>query len=302
MNHRTRLFVCLLAVLLGFLPASTFAQTSVRVLVTFDYPGTGNSTTPFGINQDGDITGYYLDSAGVTRGFIRYRDGSFSAPIVDPNDQANFTQALGINSAQTVVGGFFDFLTNTTEHGFFLNGDVFTQFDFGGPVSTEVSGINDAGDFVGLFGSITQPTQGFVNINGTTTVLNIPGATVSDISGINNLDRIVGGYFDAASIEHGVEIDSNGAVRAPLDFPGAVSTLFRGINDRGSVVGRYVNSDGSVHGLLFRLPNTFIGFDYPGAVETSLNGINNAGYIAGRYTDAAGVRHGFLAKVGRAAN
>ena len=301
MDHRTRLFFCLLAVLLGFLPASTFAQESVRVIVTFDYPGTGNSTTPFGINQGGDITGYYLDSAGVSRGFIRYRDGSFSAPIVDPNDTGNFTQSTGINSAQTVVGGFITSVDNS-EHGFLLNGGVFTQFDFGGPVSTNVSGINDAGDFVGIFGSVTQSNQGFVNINGTTTVLNIPGATLSDISGINNLDRIVGGYFDAASVEHGVEIGSNGAVRAPLDFPGAVGTLFRGINDRGSVVGRYVNSDGSVHGLLFRLPNTFISFDYPGAVETSLNGINNAGYIAGRYTDAAGVRHGFLAKVGRAAN
>jgi len=158
-------------------------------------------------------------------------------------------------------------------------------------------------DFAGIFGSLTQPNQGFVNINGTTTTLSIPGAVSSDISGINNSDRIVGGYFDAASIEHGVVvIASNGAVKAPLDFSGAVTTLFRGINDQDLFVGRYVNSDASVHGLLFRLPNTFISFDYPGAVETSLNGINNAGYISGRYTDDLGVRHGFLAKVLRGAN
>ena len=298
MKHPTRLFVSLLAVLLGFLPGNSFAQTSVRVLVTFDYPGTGNSTLPFGINQGGDITGYYLDLAGVTRGFIRYRDGSFSAPIVEPNDTANFTQALGINSAQTVVGNFFTSADNI-DHGFFLSGGGFTQFDFGGPVSTNVIGINDAGDFVGNFGSGTQPNQGFVNINGTTTVLSIPGAVSSDISGINNSDRIVGGYFDAASIEHGVVIAANGAIKAPLDFPGAVITLFRGINDQGWVVGRYLNSDASVHGLLFRPPNTFITFDYPGAVETSLNGINNAGFISGRYTDTAGVRHGFVARVKR---
>ena len=137
MKHQNRLLAFLLAAFFALLPASLFAQGSVRILFTFDYPGGGTSTSPFGINQGGDITGYYLDSAGVTRGFTRYRDGSFSAPIVEPNDTANFTQALGINSAQTVVGNFITSADNT-DHGFFLSGGVFTQFDFGGPVSTNI--------------------------------------------------------------------------------------------------------------------------------------------------------------------
>jgi hypothetical protein len=300
MTNRNRLFICLLAGFIGLFPVGTFAQRapSISVLVTFDYPGTGNSTTPFGINQSGDIVGYYLDSSGVTRGFIRYHDGSFSAPIVEPNDTANFSRGTGINSAQTVVGDFLTVADNAF-HGFILSGGSFTQFDIGTGFSTDLTGINDAGHFVGLFGDLTQPNQGFVNINGTTTVLTIPGAVSSDLSGIDNFDRIVGGYNDGASIGHGVLIAANGTATAPVDFPGATTTLLRGINDRGLVVGRYINADASVHGLFLKLPNTFVSYDYPGAVETSLNGINNAGFISGRYTDGAGIRHGFVARVRR---
>lgn len=163
--------------------ASAVAQVNISVVATFDYPGVGNSTTPFGINQGGDIAGDFLDSNGVNSGFIRFRDGSFSPPIVDPNDTGNFTRGLGINSAQTVVGDFFNTGDNSF-HGFFFSGGGFTQFDFTANVSTNVIGINDAGDFVGLFGSITQLNQSFVNLGGVSTVINIPGAVSSEADGI----------------------------------------------------------------------------------------------------------------------
>ena len=85
---------------------------------------------------------------------------------MEPNDTANFTRGLGINSAQTVTGQFFNVADNVF-HGFFLSGGVFAQFDFGPTFSTNVVGINDAGDFVGLLGNVTQPNQAFVNIGGT---------------------------------------------------------------------------------------------------------------------------------------
>ncbi|MBA3961304.1 MAG: hypothetical protein H0X40_05305 [Chthoniobacterales bacterium] len=302
MKNQNRLLICLLTGFLALFPSSLFAQSySITLVASFDYPGAGNSTTPFGINRGGDIAGYFLNSSGATRGFIRFRDGSFSAPLVEPSDTGNFTRGAGINSVQTVVGDFFNVGDNSF-HGYFLSGGVFTQFDFGGPFSTNVTGINDAGDFVGTFGNVTQPNQGFVNVGGTSTVITIPGATLSFAYGINNLDRAVGTYTDSASIVHGFLRDSSGALTAPLDFPGSTSTEFLGINDRGWIVGRYQVGDGLIHGLFLKLPNTFVSFDFPGAVETSLNGINNAGLISGRYTDGAGIRHGFVARVRRTAN
>ena len=55
-------------------------QLTVKVIATVDYPGSGNSTTVQGINDLGDVTGYFEDSSGAIRSFIRYADGTFSDP------------------------------------------------------------------------------------------------------------------------------------------------------------------------------------------------------------------------------
>lgn len=92
----------------------------IRVVTTFDYPGTGNSTTPHFINSLGDSTGTYIDSLGVTRGFIRLANGRFSAPIVEPNDTGNFTFALCINTSRSICGYYLNGGDNTY-HGYFLS-------------------------------------------------------------------------------------------------------------------------------------------------------------------------------------
>src|SRR6266480_1559795 len=137
-------FISILAVLFVFPLMGTFAQQaassgSIEVITTFDYPGTGNNTLPQKINERGDIVGEFIDAAGVTRGFVRFSDGSFSAPIVDPNDTVGFTEGRGINNSRTVAG---DYATSDGNlHGFFLSGGTFTGFDVPGAVSTAVLGI-----------------------------------------------------------------------------------------------------------------------------------------------------------------
>src|SRR5438093_12512489 len=98
-----RIFISILAVLFLFPLIGTFAQQAVNlgaieVITTFDYPGTGNLTLPQKINERGDVVGEFIDSNGVTRGFVRFSDGSFSDPIVDPNDTVGFTEGRGINN------------------------------------------------------------------------------------------------------------------------------------------------------------------------------------------------------------
>ena len=106
-----QLFISILAVLFVFPLMETFAQQapnafSIEVITTFDYPGTGNSTLPQKINEKGDIVGEFIDSNGVARGFVRFSNGSFSAPIVDPNDTVGFTEGRGINNPGTVCGDY----------------------------------------------------------------------------------------------------------------------------------------------------------------------------------------------------
>jgi hypothetical protein len=292
----------ILAVLFVFPLMGTFAQQaansgSIEVITTFDYPGTGVVTTsPQKINERGDIVGEFIDSSGVVRGFVRFSDGSFSAPIVDPNDTVGFTEGRGINNSRTVVG---DYATSDgNNHGFFLSGGTFTEYDVPGAVSDDVLAINDAGDFSGGFDPGSGIFQGFVSLGGTITSFSVPGASLTLAYDINNSKRLVVGYYiDGSGIFHGYYRDANGALHFPIDPPGSVQTILFGDNNRNWVVGRYADASGVTHGLFFTAPNNFFIFDYPGSTFTSLNGINAQGNICGRYGDASGIAHGFIARV-----
>src|SRR5215467_4857717 len=291
----------ILAVLFVFPLMGAFAQQapnsgSIEVITTFDYPGTGNSTIPQKINERGDIVGFYIDSNGVNRGFVRFSDGSFSAPIVEPKT-LGFTQALGINSSGTICGDYFG--SDFNIHGFFLTNGTFTEYDVAGAPNTFVQGINDPGDFAGIFGdSFNGPFQAFVSIGGTITSFSVPGATSTLAYQLNNSNQLLVGYYvDSSGILHGYYRDANGALHFPIDPSGSVGTVLFGDNNRNWVVGRYADSSGVTHGLFFIPPNEFFTFDFPGSTFTSLNGINTQGFICGRYRDASGIEHGILARV-----
>ena len=296
-----QILISILAVLFVFPLMGTFAQQaansgSIEVITTFDYPGTGNSTEPQKITERGDIVGIYVDSLGVSRGFVRFSNGSFSDPIVDPNDTVGFTEGRGINNSGTVCGDYAH--PDGNQSGFFLSGGTFTEYDIPGALSTDVLGINDAADFTGTFSDDDVTQQAFVSVGGTVTSFSVPGALLTLAYEINNSKQLVVGYFiDSSGILHGYYRDTNGALHFPIDPSGSVGTVLFGLNDRNWVVGRYADSSGVTHGLFFVPPNNFFTFDYPGSTFTSLNGISDQGNICGRFVDASGIAHGFIARV-----
>ena len=118
-----QIIISILAVLFVFPLMGTFAlqaasSGSIEVITTFDYPGAGNLTLPQKINERGDVVGVFVDSSGVTRAFVRFSDGSFSDPIVDPNDTVGFTEGRGINNSRTVNGDYV--ASDGTVQSFFL--------------------------------------------------------------------------------------------------------------------------------------------------------------------------------------
>lgn len=299
-----QIFISILAVLFVFPLMGTFAQQaansgSIEVITTFDYPGTGIVTTsPQKINERGDIVGEFIDSNGVVRGFVRFKNGSFSAPIVDPNDTVGFTEGRGINNSRTVVGDYAS--PDGNQHGFFLSGGTFTEYDVPGAVTTNVLGINDSGDFTGTFSDDNVIGQAFVSVGGTVTSFSVPAALLTLAYELNNSKQLVVGYYiDGSGILHGYYRNANGALHFPIDPSGSVETILFGDNNRNWVVGRYADSSGVTHGLFFVPPNNFFTFDQPGSTFTSLNGINAQGFICGRYADASnpGIAHGFIARV-----
>lgn len=109
------------------------------------------------------------------------------------------------------------------------------------------------------------------------TILDVPGATSTVATGINDVGQIVGNYTDASG-NHGFV--KAGSVYTPLDQPGEVG----GVNNAGQIVG--VTSDGGLTSsflkdgtsyTLFRVPPEPI---YPHLYDRA-NGINDAGEIVG---------------------
>ena len=295
-----QLVISILAVLFVFPLMGTFAlqaapSGSIEVITTFDYPGAGNNTLPQKINERGDVVGVFVDSAGVTRAFVRFSDGSFSDPIVDPNDAVGFTEGRGINNSRVVNGDYI--ASDGTAQSFFWSNGNFTEYVFPGAVQTDLLSINDAGDFTGgVVPDASGIFQGFVSVDGILSSFSVPGAVLTLAYEINNSEELTVGYYIDGVILHGYYRDSSGTLHFPIDPSGSVSTVLFGLNDRNWVVGRYASS-GVTHGLFFIPPNQFSTFDYPGSTFTSLNGINDKGIIVGRYVDASGIAHGFLARI-----
>src|SRR5207253_5500827 len=214
-----QIIISILAVLFVFPLMGAFAQQapnafSIEVITTFDYPGAGNLTLPQKINERGDVVGEFIDSSGVTRGFVRFSNGSFSDPIVEPNDTVGFTEGRGINNPRTVVG---DYATpDGNLHGFFLSGGTFTEYDVPGAVFTAVLAINNPADFAGTFVDGSGIQQAFVNVGGTLTLFSIPGAAATLAYDINDSKRLVVGYYiDGSGILHGYYRDAQWGVALP---------------------------------------------------------------------------------------
>lgn len=299
-KHR---FIRILAVLFVFHLLGMAAQQApdditIQLVTTFDYPASGTSTVPEGINDQGDIAGILLDADGATSGFVRFHSGVFSAPIIDPNDFASTTEVRGINQPR-VVGGFYN-NPDGLSHGFLLRRGIFTDFRATGSNNTMIEGLNDAGDFVGAFDSPTAEFVAFSDIGGTQKTIDVPGAFGGYYAfGINKSREITGQYTDRSGIVHGWWQDSTGTVNAPFDPPGALQTLAFGINNQAYIVGRFTDATTLVErGFLFNTrKGSYVIFDGPAATFTSLNGINTDGLICGRYADQAGAIHGLLARV-----
>jgi hypothetical protein len=264
---------------------------SIQLVSTFDYPGTGNQTRPQKINDRGDIVGIYVDTNLVSRGFIRFGDGSFSAPLVDPNDTGNDTEGRGINNSRLFCGDYLDGSLGTF-HGFFFSRNIYQNYDVPDSTTTIVLGLNNVGDFCGSATPTGGIQEAFLSIGGMVTEFAVQNATATLAYQLNATNQSCGYSIDPAGATHGFFRDSDGRLHV------GTSTILFGNNDRNFIVGRYADEAGATHGILFLPPGRFVVYDFPGATFTSLNGINRQNLIVGRYTDpSTGIDHGIIAKV-----
>jgi hypothetical protein len=279
------------------------AQADQRAIIEFD-PSGSVATIPQAINAADVITGTYLESSGVARGFVRAADGaitSFEYPTAALI--GNFTF---INPEGVVTGNYFD--TTFTFHSFVrsTHGTV-TSLDIvdektGTFQGTFAVGINPAGVIIGNYTDANFAAHGFVRAkNGIVTTFDPTGSTGTSPAGINSEGVITGSYSDSSGVQHGFLRAKDGAI-STFDFPGATGVNVVGINPDGTVAGYSAS-------IIFTPPNIFTlvghGFvrakngtiatvDPPGSTSTIVAGISPGGEITGNYNDAGGVTHGFV--------
>lgn len=203
----------------------------------------------------------------------------------------NLQTANDINDHGQIVGQFID--QNGTGHGFVYQDGVLCQIDYPGASSTNIIGINNLGQMVGMFNAITA-TFGFFYDRGTFGQLMFPGAgNLTIANAINDRGEIVGIFQDTAGVGHGFLYKANQYQQ--LQVPGTRETSAEAINASGQIVGAYPDSKGT-HGFVY-LENVgafVMPLDCQRTKITTLRAINNEGQIAGGCIDTAGNEQPFL--------
>lgn len=210
----------------------------------------GENSGAVGINDAGQILGGYANGYGGAYGFVKTGDNYTIIDVPNSNKNAG-TIVTGINNHGTVIGNYSTQPGGSYDAGFLESNGVYTTLQFpGGPnfLNAWYSGVNDAGQVVGTYDETVfiGPSQsyvaehGFFLSGGVYTTLDVPGATLTEATGINNVGQITGWYENSKGIAHGFVL-TNG-VYVTLDFPGAFQdgyTQAYGINDFGQVVGKW---------------------------------------------------------------
>jgi probable HAF family extracellular repeat protein len=200
----------------------------LRYTITpFDVPGS-TSTNALGINNSGQIVGYYTDSAGAQHGFLDTNGAFTTLPFV-PTGINNVGQIVGL-SGNNLILDTNDTITNialTALPGFIGLPSI---------VSENVPKINDLGQIVGNYSDYYYGIRGFIYTNGTFTLL--PGANPNNNEetitayGINNAGQTLLTIVYIASIE--TYLYQNGQYATPI-FPNLVSGV--ALNNVGQALG-----------------------------------------------------------------
>jgi hypothetical protein len=129
----------------------------------------------------------------------------------------------------------------------------------------------------------------------TYTTIDVPGASATFATGINDKGDIVGSYSDPESGQQRGFVIFGGTL-TKLDCPQAPST-WRAINNQRQIVGYYLDSQNNSHGLLTE-NSSCLQIDYPGTNVTVVNSINDRGVVLGDYVQGDNIAPCFELKNG----
>jgi probable HAF family extracellular repeat protein len=299
---------------------SAIAQTPTTATI-IDVPG-ARQTQAFGINNVGQIVGYYQGQDGGQHAFVRDYGGSYME-INYPG--ARLTMATGVNDAGTIVGCYED--ANGVLHGYTVDhAGTYKSIDVAGASLTLASGINNAGVVVGYY-SRAGRDRGFIWNAGAFITADfdfITGDVTHKVAlhtypaGINDRGDIVGGFvpdngknqtggFFYVAAEQHFATTGGGYVWAvnngtPQYFVGQFGVPEKGVFGhiiKPSYVSQWSQAMFSSACCLFYQNGVAIGWRQPDWVVDFGLGVNDAKMVVGYYIGADRLSHAFMFDCGK---
>jgi hypothetical protein len=268
-------------------------------IITYDAPGAGTAagqgTFAGYVNDWGVITGWYVDSNGLSHGYIRYPHGGFAS--FDAPGATGGTWGIFPNNKGQIQGIYFD---SVGMHGFVRSArGAITEFDFpNSPGGTYAQAFNDAGVVTGLGWDTNGLSHGFVRSpDGNFTEFDPPGLGTG-CSGVFNFscgtwplsinsEGAITGYF----------VNSNGAV---VGFVRAADGGMTEFENCANCAGYWINNAGEIVGqsnsnsFLRDRRGSITMFSVPGAGTTFGWAMNEANIVTGWWLDTNNASHGFV--------
>ena len=276
--------------------AATVVSAQNLVFTPIDFPG-AVLTNAQGINDQGEIVGFYTDGGGRTHGFVQ--SGGHFRSVDYPN--ADATQALGIGPAGDIVGTYQragepgPIAGAIPIHGFLMTRrGGFFKVDYPGHQNTIAQRILPDGTILGCFHDDDRMMSMFAMAVSRRGFEQIPEPMSMHNGATPDGQMIVGLYTDMVDGRGKAYIIRRGAFSA-LEVPGATQTAAWDVSPSGLVVGVYRDAAGAFHGFQYD-GQAFGRVDVPGATATRVFGVNVHGDMVGAFVDASGRTHGFLAQ------
>jgi len=222
------------------------------------------STAILGVNDFGDLVGFYAKRDGTTHGFLWLHTNVIKT-IDFPGVSVFTTVPIAINKAGTIVGGLWAIISSGTfpSVGFVWKNGTFSKMNLG-PVGcledcTSINGISNSGVISGQafrdgswagFLKADKDIDFFKYQSGDTRFTGVNNNT--DILAFSERPNSVFIGFWAKHIELGEGTNDSTEVKPAfvlLKFPGGTSTVPFSINDVRAVVGTYTDSHGNQQGF-----------------------------------------------------
>jgi len=275
--------------------------------VTVDDPASSTFTSVLGIDNLGEIAGYYGSGtpSDPSHGFTSVVPYAKFRVLNYPAALDTVATSLNSSSNRITAGYFLDSTKNQTTWGFLRQQSLLSQYKDpktpkGPNTVNELLGVNDPGIAVGFYEDSEGHDVPYELASGAYHTLAPPSAVSAKATGINLRGDIVGALTTANGVTKGWVLRSG--VYSEFSYPGSTRTEATALNYQQEVVGFYVDSAGT-HGFILTKAGSpsqqsWQSIDEPNAAgQTAITSINLHNAISGWYVDTSGNTNGFVATV-----